>query len=174
MSDMSDTPELTPAPIPDVPVAPVPAAPMPSAPADQGGVPLWLPLLALLIAFAFAALVATRVLASLSGLVSPPEPVLPAAAVLKSTESKDTLTTWLYETKTPACTVAELYEKQFGKCNYAPTSGCGGGGTTPDMALHIANCAGEQKIGQYRVFWEANISTDGAGLTVFRLDRTLG
>lgn len=147
-------------------------------PQSEAGVPLWLPLLAMLIALLFAAFIATRICPTLSALVSPPEPVLPAGAVLQSHESKGTEDSWLYKTTLRGCEVAKFYETAFGACIYDPSSGCtdGSSGTADNVASQIAECSGRQAISQYHIAWRVYVSSTGeaGGGTTFRVYREVG
>ncbi len=161
---MTDTSQIPPAPV--------------VTPADEGGVPVWLPLAAMLIALLFAAFIATRICPTLSALVSPPEPVLPPGAVLQSHESKGTEDSWLYKTTLGGCEVAQFYEKAFGVCIYDPSAGCGSAknampGVVPNQ---IAECSGNQAIAQYHIAWRAYITSqnDASGETIFRVYREVG
>jgi hypothetical protein len=140
---------------------------------DQGGVPLWLPLVVSIMAVAVAVLIAVRICPTLSALVTPPDPVLPADAVLQSRESKGTEDSWLYTTRVNGCEVARFYEKSFGACVYDPNSGCASGqpNRIPGASAPIAQCGGLQSIAQYRIKWSAVISADSSDKTVFRVYR---
>jgi hypothetical protein len=152
---------------------PPPQTPPPAI--DEGGVPLWLPLLISLLAIGIAAFVATRICPTLSAIVSPPDPILPAGAVLESRESKGTEDQWLYTTKVDACEVAKLYQDAWGACVFDPSAGCNG--TAPrlpiDQPFTIARCAGKQQIAQFNIQWSGVITRngDGQGTTYFRVYR---
>ncbi len=150
-----------------------PSAPQPTIRRDDGGVPLWLPLLASVIALGVAVLVAVRICPTLSALVSPPDPVLPADAVLQSRESKGTEDSWLYSTHVNSCEVARFYEKAFGACVYDPSSGCESGKPIriPGQSNHIAQCGGSQSIAQYHIQWNVVISVESNDQTLFRVYR---
>jgi hypothetical protein len=148
----------------------------PPASGNDGGVPLWLPLLASIIALGFAAFIAIRICPTLSGLVAPPDPVLPPGAVLQSRESKGTEDQWVYTTTMKACEVARFYEKAWGKCVYDPGSGCNGKAPSINApSLAIARCEGNQSISQFNVYWWTTIAgnTDAQGSTIFRIYRYL-
>ncbi len=144
---------------------------------DEGGVPLWLPLLAGVIALGFAVFIAIRICPTLSAIVAPPDPVLPPDSVLQSRESKGTEDNWLYYTTTPACKVAEFYAKAWGgQCVYDPGSGCTN--TAPRLSgqsTTIARCEGRQKISQFDIYWWTTISAgiDEKNTTAFKVYRYL-
>ncbi len=142
----------------------------------QVGVPLWLPLAALLIALAFAVFIAVRIGPTLSALISPPDPVLPTDSVLQSHDSKSTEDNWFYKTKTSGCDVAFLYQKAFGQCIFDPASGCSGPTNeqpVPGLPYQIAECSGRQSIAQYGIAWRVFITANGDadGQTLFRVYR---
>jgi hypothetical protein len=153
-------------------------APQTAPPAGSNeGVPLFLPILVGLIAIGFAVFIAIRICPTLSALVAPPDPVLPPGTVLQSRETKGTQDEWLYTSTTPACQVAEFYEKNWnGQCVYDPGSGCSG--TTPrltEQAVTIARCEGRQSISQFNIYWWTTISAsnDEKFTTTFRIFRYL-
>ncbi len=147
------------------------------------GIPLWIPLAALLIALAFAAFVAFRIIPSLSALVSPPDPVLPSDAVLQSHESNGTEDQWLYSSKMAGCAIAHIYAKTWGKCIYAPSSGCTGNDATPSGpsrspaggGSQVGECSGSQTVANLNIQWRVYISemssTDQP--TIFRIYREI-
>lgn len=148
---------------------------------DSGGIPLWLPLAALVIALLFALFIASRIGPTLSALVAPPEPVLPPESVLQSHTSNGTEDQWLYNTKTDGCRVAHLYAAAFGACIYDPSSGCSNNDSTPGtnglglpgVGNEIAECSGTQTIANYHLAWRVYIGTSGGAnsQTYFRVYR---
>jgi hypothetical protein len=161
----------------DTPVTPPPTPPV-SSKADEGGVPLWLPLVAGVIALAFAVFVAARIGPTLSALVTPPDPVLPANSVLKLKESVGTRDEWVYEAPLSACEVVKIYETAFkpfegGGCVFSPTAGCrsgGMGGGGPRSA--VARCGGKQTISNFNIQWSVVIAVgDTSQKTSFRIYR---
>lgn len=157
-------------PAPSDPVA------LPQRPAASGP-PVWLPLLAGVIALAAGLFVFLRIGPTLSGMISPPDPVLPPASVLESKESKGTEDQWLYRTPTSACEVARFYQTVYGTCIFDPASGCNGAGNNMDTSASgasVARCIGNQQIGQFRLLWTIFIATDNKKDqrgTVFRVYR---
>lgn len=157
----------------DKPAAPSRPKPRPKD-NGEGGVPVWLPLFAAIIAVAFAVFIATRVFPTLSALISPPEPVLPAGAVLKSQESKGNEVQYLYESALPGCQVAKFFEQAYGACDYDPSSGCNGDTPPrlPNMVSSVARCGGKQSIAQFNVQWYVVIAASADGRSsVFRVYR---
>ena len=147
------------------------------------GVPLWLPLIALMVALAIGVFIAVRILPTLSALVSPPDPVLPPGSVLQSKGSDSLGNWWLYQTTTPGCTTAKFYKDALGACLYNPSSGCtpdGGGALAVPGVNEVAECSGHQSIGQYGLMWRvyisANYDPNNASATgaIFRIYRDGG
>lgn len=146
---------------------------------EKTWLPLWLPLAAALIALVFAALIIIKVGPSLSAMISPPEPVLPANSVLESHELNGTEDQWLYHTTTNGCNVAHVYARAFGACIYDPSSGCtskdmpeGTPAVVPAMSSEVAECSGFQNIATYRIAWRVYIGSGTTGRPViFRIYR---
>jgi hypothetical protein len=156
-----------------------------SAPSSTGkrgqGLPLWMPLVGLIIALLFAIFVGVRVVPTLSGVVLPPDPPLPAGAVsMLSHEGKGVgLDEWLYGTTRSGCQVARYYEQRFGYCLFDPDSNCERGGVPPMQAgssSFIARCDGKDTFGAYQATWTVYISSGYAeqGQTHFRVIREVG
>ena len=145
------------------------------------GLPMWMPLLGLLIAFAFALFVGARICPTLSGIVLPPSPPLPSGATtLLAHEAKGVgLDEWLYGSEEEGCAIAQYYEKRFGACIYDPDASCQRGGAPPiqpGVGTHIAQCTGSDTFGAYQVSWTVYISSGYAeqGKTHFRVIREVG
>jgi len=147
------------------------------------GVPLWMPLLGLVIAFAFAIFIGVRIIPTLSALVAPPDPPRPPApATLMLHENKGAgLDEFLYGTEMSGCEVARYYEKLLGDCTYDPDSRCGVPGSGPIVSPgaigNIGRCEGKQTIGAYRVSWIVYIATnyqDNGPKTRYRVIREVG
>jgi hypothetical protein len=145
------------------------------------GLPMWMPLLGLLIAFAFALFVGARICPTLSGIVLPPSPPLPSggATLLKHEGKGVGLDEWLYGTDQTGCAVAQYYERRFGACIYDPDASCQRGGAAPlqpGVGMHVAQCTGSDTFGAYQVTWTVYISSGYAeqGKTHFRVFREVG
>lgn len=147
------------------------------------GVPLWMPLVGLVIALAVALFIGVRIIPTLSALVSPPDPPRPPApATLMLHEAKGTgLDEFLYGTETSGCEVARYYEKLLGDCTYDPDSRCqlpgGGPLVVPGSSAGVARCEGKQTIGAYNVTWIVYVTTnftDGGPKTRYRVIREVG
>jgi len=162
--------------------APSPPTPRQRRSRPAKGVPMWVPLVALIIAVLFAALVLLRIGGTLSALVARPQPVLPPGAVLQSTGSDSVGDWWIYQTDMPACQVAKFYKDTLGTCVFNPASGCQSDGSTgPQFDVpggqQIAECSGRQVIGAYSAMWRSYISivfdpkTPDQSPTLFRIYR---
>lgn len=165
---------------PPSPPVPEPAS-KPSRKKRDGGLPLWMPFLGLLVAFVFAIVAGVLVCPTLSGLALPPDPPLPpVTTTLVTHENKGSgLDEWLYSTNASGCQVAKYYQDRIGDCNYDPNSGCssnGNGTIDPGFSYQVATCRGSQPIGTYKVFWTVYIGTNykPGPLTQFRVIRELG
>ncbi len=148
----------------------------------EKGLPLWMPLVGLIIAFLFAIFVGGRICPTLYGIVLPPEPPLPSGDnVMTLHESKGTgLDEWVYEITKTGCEVARFYETYLQTCVYDPDSGCGvPNGGLPQVGvsgLFTAECTGVQTIGIYKVKWTVYISTaySTGKWTHYRVIREIG
>ena len=149
---------------------------------QRGGIPLWLPLVALIVAFVFAAYIAVTISGTLASLISPPQPVLPQDAVLQSQGSDSVGDWWVYRSATNGCAVAKIYKDALGNCIYNPSSGCGtdSGAMAVPGANSVAECSGGKTTGSYHVMWrvyvsaEYNINDPTHPLTTFRIYRDIG
>lgn len=145
------------------------------------GLPVWVPLVGLLIAFVFAIVVGVQICPTLSAIVLPPDPPMPSGgASLLTHEAKGTgLDEWTYGTNTAGCDVARYYETRLGACTYDPDSACGRQSKPPintGSTQHIAQCYGNQTVGAHVLSWTVYISsgfTDG-NRTHFRVIREVG
>lgn len=162
---------------PDQPEAPPVAQ---NAQGSRRGLPVWMPLLGLVAALAFAVLVLTRICPVLSGLVFPPDPPLPAGDVRELQPRQNTgvgRDEWLYGTNVNACEVIRFYEDRIGGCQYDANINCTvGGGRVPDLpgvALPAGVCQGKQSIGAMQITWTVRIATNynEGGVTHFRITR---
>jgi len=154
--------------------------PVPPTRGREAGLPLWMPLGGLMVAFVCAVLAGALICPTLSALVFPPEPPLPPGDVnLVTTENKGTgLDEWVYTTKIAACSVYKYYMDRVGNCNYDPDARCGdpGFGTKPrDGASYLVGvCQGTQSIGLgYKVIWTVRIGGGypAPNTTTFRITR---
>jgi hypothetical protein len=152
-----------------------------TAPDNNKGLPVWIPLLALVAAFVVAMLVAIRICPTLTALVIPPDPPLPpVATTLKLHETKVVgVDEWVYSTDAEGCEVAQFYVARVGNCVYDPDSGCNGPsrapGGNPISPLHVVRCQGNQSFGLYRVDWTVYVTTGipEGGRTSLRVIRTV-
>ncbi len=145
------------------------------------GVPLWMPLLGLLIALCFAVVVGARVFPTLGALLFPPEPPLPTAGEVRLllTEPKGLgKDEWLYGTDLNACEVMRYYADRIGGCLYDPSVDCNiGVGMGMDVSvgvpIPVGLCSGKQTIGAYSVTWSVQVATNYVvdGQTHFRITR---
>jgi hypothetical protein len=147
----------------------------------RAGLPVWAPLLGLLIAFGFAIVVGAAICPTLSGVLLPPNPPLPSGTIsMLVHEPKGVgLDEFLYGTEEHGCTVAQYYAKRFGDCTYDPDTDCARGripASQPGVGAHIAQCTGADSFGAYRVTWTVYISSGYAtqGKTHFRVIREVG
>lgn len=146
------------------------------------GLPLWMPLLGLLIAFVFAVVAGIMICPTLSALALPPDPPLPPAikTTLAKQENKGSgLDEYLYTTDSPGCDVARFYDDRLGDCSYDPDSGCKVPShlpLDPGYSYQVAVCRGSQPIGVYHVFWTVYIGTNykPGPFTQFRVIREIG
>jgi len=143
------------------------------------GLPMWMPLAGLFVAFAFAVFVGIRICPTLSGVVLPPNPPLPVAVptTLILHEQKGTgLDEWLYGTEEKGCDVARFYQQRLSDCSYDPDSNCGSPvGTQPFVTTGqlVVQCSGTDTFGAYKVLWTVIVSTGypAGGQTHFRVIR---
>jgi len=94
---------------------------------QQKGLPLWMPLLGLLVALCFTVFVGVRVFPTLGALLFPPQPPLPTSGEVRLllTESKGLgKDEWLYGTDLNACEVMRYYADLLGDCKYDPAVNC--------------------------------------------------
>jgi hypothetical protein len=162
---------------------PTPAAEKPKATHYKAeGLPLWMPLLGLVIAFLFALFVGARICPTLSAVVQPPDPPLPPGdSRLLLHESKGAGSDeWLYATTVSGCVVAKYYETRLGECTYDPDASCSAGSSgqqpIPGSSSYVAQCHGKQAVGAYQVLWTVYISTNypEKETTHFRVFREAG
>ena len=162
---------------------PTPAAEQPKATRNKPeGLPLWMPLLGLVIAFLFALFVGARICPTLSAVVQPPDPPLPPGdSRLVLHESKGAGSDeWLYATTVSGCVVAKYYETHLGECTFDPDASCSVGTSqrqpVPGSSSHVAQCYGKQSVGAYQVLWTVYISTNypEKETTHFRVFREAG
>jgi hypothetical protein len=147
---------------------------------QQGeGLPLWMPLAGLVIAFAFAVFVGIRVCPTLSGVVLPPSAPVPATGtitLLKHDQKGTGLDEWLYGSDQKGCDVARFYEQRLSDCTYDPDSNCASPvGTQPILTTGqlVVQCSGTDTFGAYKVLWTVYVSTgySEGGQTHFRVIR---
>jgi hypothetical protein len=149
---------------------------------DRGvGLPVWVPLAGLLVAFVFAIVVGVQICPTLSAIVLPPDPPMPpgGASLLKHEAKGTGLDEWNYGTNATGCEVARYYETRLGACTYDPDAGCGGQPRpipNTGTAQHIAQCYGNQSVGAHVLSWTVYISTGfaDANRTHFRVIREVG
>lgn len=143
------------------------------------GVPLWMPLVGLVVAFASAVFVGIRICPTLSGVVLPPSAPVPATGTVTMLlhEQKGTgLDEWLYGSDQKGCDVARFYEQRLSDCTYDPDSNCASpAGTQPIVTSGqlVIQCTGTDTIGAYKVLWTVYVSTGytEGGQTHFRVIR---
>jgi hypothetical protein len=164
------------------PVAVAPQANAAKSDVRGAGVPLWMPLVGLLVAFIFAIVVGVQICPTLSAIVLPPDPPLPpgGASMLKHEAKGTGHDEWIYGTNATGCEVARYYETLLGACTYDPDSGCGSGQSRPapntGSAQHIAQCYGNLSVGAQVFSWTVYVSTGFAdgNRTHFRTIRVVG
>jgi len=133
----------------------------------EQGVPMWMPLLALLLVLILAILLGARIFPTLSALILPAQPRLPVGKMTElQRESKGTgLDEWLYGTDLPGCAVAEFYKKLLTTCVYDPSVVCREGQekvTTVETGepYTVAQCNGVLAVGEHREQWTVYIATN--------------
>jgi hypothetical protein len=147
------------------------------------GVPNWMPLIGLMAAFLVALLVGATVCPTLSAIILPPGPKLPAGKVVE--RSHESLTKgddeWLYGTDLDGCIVALFYQDWLHDCTYAPNVSCQTGKTQsiigePGNSYHVATCQGKQPIGSSSFAWTVYVNSgySTGDRTIFRLVREVG
>ena len=134
----------------------------------------------LLVALIAAVFIGTQIIPTLSGLVLPPEPRLPAGNVtqLKHEPKGTGLDEWVYGTDLSGCEVSKFYEDWLKDCRYDPNVVCKNGKqeasvVPPNQSYSIVQCTGFQSVGTYKLAWTVYVAT-GYGApnnTVFRLVR---
>lgn len=132
--------------------------------AARRGLPVWIPLVALIVMFVFAVFVGSLICPVLSALVFPPEPPLPPGEVqvLEPQQSQGVgRDEWLFSTNQSACSVLRYYQDRIGGCNLDPEVPCSAGdeGVRPrDGASYpVGVCQGIQSIGALRLVWTIRI-----------------
>jgi hypothetical protein len=151
---------------------------------ERRGVPLWMPIVGLTIAFLLALFVASQVFPILSALVFPPELATPPGNVriIEKVNKGQGLDETLYAIDAPACGVVRYYQDLIGGCNYdisAPCTGSAEISGVPQSALPIAQCVARQSFGSagdFGVLWRIFISTGTTQeeQTYFRVIREIG
>ncbi|PJF35886.1 MAG: hypothetical protein CUN49_08265 [Candidatus Thermofonsia Clade 1 bacterium] len=147
----------------------------------QAGVPLWMPLLGLLIALCFTVVVGVRLFPTLGAMLFPPAPPLPTSGEVRLmwTENKGLgKDEWLYATDLNACEVMRYYADVLGDCKYDPSVNCNVGtgvgvAVGRGVPIPVGLCMGKQVIGAYSVTWAVQVATNyaTAGQTQFRVTR---
>lgn len=155
-------------------------ADQPERPAKRG-VPVWLPLAALVGVFALAVLVGARICPVLSALVFPPEPPLPPGDVTLITPQENQgpgRDEWVYGVEAPPCDVLAYYEDRVGGCEYDPEAQCPSAtyGTQPrdSGSFLIGVCQATESVGPfYRVTWTTRVGGgySAPSITRFRITR---
>ena len=155
----------------------------PSVADSKKGLPLWVPLLGLLIAFGGALFIGARICPVLSAIILPPDPRLPAGTVKQLDHAKKGigLDEFLYGTNLTGCQVALFYQDWLHDCTFDPDVSCGKGTqersfVAPKEGYHVATCTGTQPIGIFNLKWTAYVSSGypTGDKTVFRLVREVG
>jgi hypothetical protein len=121
---------------------------------------LGLVLLAAAVLLAFY--VGTNILTVLFGVVSPPEPPVPANLEQVSHESKAYgVDVWKYSTPTDSCDIVRYFQENGGYCVYAPNQ-CGAyRESDPNFAngpIVVARCEGEIAFSIFNEQWSALIT----------------
>jgi hypothetical protein len=128
------------------------------------GMPVWVPVLGVLVALVLAIFVGVRVAPTLVGMVLPPEPPMPANQVtlVKQTNIAAGSDEWLYTSDMTGCELARYIDQRVGDCFFFGDSGCDPNrqaAITPGVAYRVAQCNPVQKVGEYSVRWTITIST---------------
>jgi uncharacterized protein YneF (UPF0154 family) len=131
----------------------------------QRGMPVWVPLLGLLVALLLAIYVGIKVAPTLVGMVLPPEPPIPADQVTL-VEQKNLgpgSDEWLYTSDLTGCEVARYVDERVGDCFFFGNSGCDPNrqaAINPNSSYRVAECNPVQKVGEYSVRWSITISAN--------------
>jgi len=126
--------------------------------------PLWVPLIGLVIALGLAVYAGVKVAPTLMGMVLPPEPPLPADQV-KLVEQKNLMPgsdEWMYTSEMTGCEVARYVDQRAGGCYFLDNSGCDpnrGSVIVPGQLYRVAMCYPVQKVGEYSVRWTIMVTT---------------
>jgi hypothetical protein len=139
---------------------------------SQRGLPVWMPLAALVFAIGLAIFAGIRIAPTVLGLVLPPSPPLPLDQMTLIEEKRLSAASyeWSYSTPLSGCEVARYVDERMSRegqtetpCFYEVTSGCS---TTlnspgPEGAVNyrVAQCYGVQGSGQSRVRWSLIITS---------------
>jgi hypothetical protein len=145
----------------------------------QEGLPLWMPILGLTLAFIVAIFAGTQICPVLSALVLPPDPRLPPGTVRQTDHVQKGmgLDEWVYATNLSGCNVALFYQDWLKNCTYDPDVSCTKGKENDRVAkqgdYHVVQCVGQQAVGAFHLNWTAYVATGYPGneKTIFRLVR---
>jgi hypothetical protein len=122
-----------------------------------------------LAALVLAAFIGTQVLGVLYGIVSPPQPPVPAdAQEVGYTSIGYGVDEWLYNVAQPPCELVAFYEAQGGTCRILPyqcslTSSLSDVTPTDEM---VARCGGSVRFSIFVMDWRVFLSEQGDGAKV--------
>lgn len=136
------------------------------------GLPIWMPLAALVFALGLAIFAGIRIAPTVLGLVLPPSPPLPLdqMTLIEQKSLSAASYEWSYSTALSGCEVARYVDERLGKegqketpCFYEVTSGCSTTLNSPGpegaMNYRVAQCYAVEGTGQSRVRWSLLITS---------------
>jgi hypothetical protein len=150
---------------------------------DKTGLPAWVPLIGLFIAFGMALFIGARICPVLSALVIPPNPRLPTGMInqVEHIQKGSGLDEFVYSIDQTGCEIAAFYEDWLHDCVYDPDISCGSKGSehrfiTPNQSYHVATCTGSQSIGVFSMNWTVYVASgySNGPKTFFRVVREVG
>lgn len=156
-------------------------APPPEDQADAPprGLPLWVPLVAAVLAVAFALAVAALTCGPLLVIVNPPmPPIYPDATLLEVEHIDHGIDTWRYRADADVCDVLALYEAEALRCSPLPPGFCAAPRTPPSEAAtrFVTQCRGRGEAWPFYWLWEMVLregyGEDGA-YSEFDISRTV-
>ncbi|MBN1200433.1 MAG: hypothetical protein JXJ20_01130 [Anaerolineae bacterium] len=135
-------------------------------------IPLWLALVAMVVALIIGALILVRVVGPLQGLLFPFEPPVPdGAEEIEHVKPDKGAEYWVYRTTMRGQDVARFYEQEDGTCWY--TSSNSDVNPRPDgVSYSVARCVGQRESAGLGISWEVFIAegySDREGPTIFRV-----
>ncbi|MBX3063830.1 MAG: hypothetical protein KF726_12690 [Anaerolineae bacterium] len=129
------------------------------------GLPIWMPLAGMVVAFAFLVYAGTQIFPTLLGLVFPPEPPVPPdnATMISHNQIGPGADEWQYSSALTGCEIAKYVQDRVGGCIYDPSSQCTPDtmmpGPTEGTAYPVAKCVAIQGSGVASYRWLIQITT---------------